>query len=430
MPLRYKALRSYPKQTAAFDSAARYSFTEGSTKSGKTVKALDWQFRQWINDKRGVEHWWVAPVYAQALIGFARVKRAAYRAIAQGYLTVNNSDRAILNPFGTPWRFRSGLNDDSLYGEDVGSVVLDEASRTSEKAFISCRSTLTATRGPMRVMGNVRGTSNWFWRLCREIEKGEFPDSYEYHKLVSSDAVSAGILHQQEIDDARAVLPEAAFNELYLCEASDAIASFFKVPRLFLPPPQGTPLASVRVWDLAATEPTAEKQDPDFTAGGLFSLYDSGSVIVEDIIRGQMGPLEVTGLIRETAVRDTGVGCHTVVIEEEGGATGKFTVESFKNLLSPYGITVRAARATTAKARRAFNAAVAYNSGLLRVRDPMLPWVLDYTNELHAFGEDPKLYDHDDQVDITAMGYNYLVPPVDRIKMTVLTEDEPVLHES
>jgi len=96
---------------------------------------------------------------------------------------------------------------------------MDEASRMREEAFHAIRSTLTATRGPMRIIGNVKGRKNWFYRMCRKAQSGE-PD-YSYHKITAWDAVEAGVLDQEEIESARRDLPENVFRELYLAEPSD-----------------------------------------------------------------------------------------------------------------------------------------------------------------------------------------------------------------
>ena len=224
----YEALPTYDKQYQAFDGAPRFSFVEGSTKSGKTAGALDWQFREWINDAGAAEHWWVAPVYGQANIAFVRAKRAMHDAIRYGIIQVNNTDKAFINSKGCVWRFRSAMNEDNLYGEDVRSLVLDEASRASEEAFVSCRSTLTATRGKARVVGNIRGTNNWFYRMCRKIESGGMTKNYDYSKLTSADAVAAGVLDIEEIEEAKRILPLGAFEELYLVHSSGRDCKLFQ----------------------------------------------------------------------------------------------------------------------------------------------------------------------------------------------------------
>ena len=107
----------------------------------------------------------------------------------------------------------------SLYGDDVHAAVVDEASRCKEEAFVAIRSTLTATRGPIRIIGNVRGRKNWAFRMARKAEGGD-PDMH-YAKLTAWDAVQAGVLHKDEVEDAKRNLPDRAFQELYLAEPAD-----------------------------------------------------------------------------------------------------------------------------------------------------------------------------------------------------------------
>jgi hypothetical protein len=97
--------------------------------------------------------------------------------------------------------------------------VIDEASRMKEESFTAIRSTLTATRGPIRIIGNVKGRKNWFFKGCRKAFAGE--PGHAFHKITCHDAVAAGILDKGEIDDAKRLLPEAVFKELYEAEASD-----------------------------------------------------------------------------------------------------------------------------------------------------------------------------------------------------------------
>lgn len=118
----------------------------------------------------------------------------------------------------TIW-FKGSENPDSLYGEDVYAAVIDEATRVKEPSFFAVRSTLTATRGPMRIIGNVNGKRNWAYLLARRAESGE--SDMHYAKITAYDAVKAGVLDAEEIEDAQRLLPEYVFKELYLAEASD-----------------------------------------------------------------------------------------------------------------------------------------------------------------------------------------------------------------
>jgi hypothetical protein len=205
----------YPKQLAAIFEPKRYSLIEASTKAGKTSGCITWLVEQAFNGKAGQNYWWVAPVSDQARIAFRRTMRA----VPSELYTANLTDKTITLFNGAVIWFKSGDKPNSLYGEDVYAAVVDEASRMKEDAYIAIRSTLTYTRGPVRIIGNVRGRKNWFYKLARRAEHGD--DEMAYHKIVASDAVSAGVLDGKEIDDARTQMPEASWRELYLAEASD-----------------------------------------------------------------------------------------------------------------------------------------------------------------------------------------------------------------
>lgn len=213
----------YPKQEHAIfyprdvnGDLARYSFIEAATKTGKTVGCISWLFEQALFGRKHQNYWWVAPVFGQARIAFTRMKNA----YPEGTFTVNEGDlRLTLKAVGSVIWFKSAEKPDNLYGEDVYAAVYDEASRGRPESWYALRSTLTATRGPARFIGNVKGRKNWFYSMARKAEKGE-PGS-AYFKLVAADAVAAGILAEEEIEGARRDLPENVFRELYLAEPSD-----------------------------------------------------------------------------------------------------------------------------------------------------------------------------------------------------------------
>lgn len=88
-----------------------------------------------------------------------------------------------------------------------------------DDAWHAVRTTLTATNGPIRIIGNVKGRRNWAYNLARKAEAGA--PGMRYAKITAHDAVKAGIISAAEVEDARAMLPDAVFRELYLAEPSD-----------------------------------------------------------------------------------------------------------------------------------------------------------------------------------------------------------------
>jgi hypothetical protein len=213
----------YPKQQAAiFDckdvdgKPSRYAFIEASTKAGKTSACIAWLFEQAIKGKAGQNFWWIAPVYAQAKIAYRRMKLG----LPKWLYKANEQDLTItILPLGQVIWFKTAEKPDNLYGDDVFAAVIDEASRAREEAWHAIRSTITATRGPVRCIGNVKGRKNWFYRLARQAEAGE--PGMSHAKLNAWDAVAGGVLEKAEIEDARRLLPEHVFKELYLAEAAE-----------------------------------------------------------------------------------------------------------------------------------------------------------------------------------------------------------------
>jgi len=211
----YRRPRLYPKQQKAIFCPERYGIIEGSTKSGKTVACIAWILEQAMQGQRGQSYWWVSPVYPQAKIAFRRLKRG----LPESLYAANESELTVTLANGAVISFKSAEKPDNLYGEDVYAAVMDEASRMREESWHVVRSTLTATRGPVRIIGNVVGRRNWAYRLARRAEGGE--DGWSYARLTATDAIDAGIVASDEVEQARRQLPEAVFRELYYAEPSD-----------------------------------------------------------------------------------------------------------------------------------------------------------------------------------------------------------------
>lgn len=213
----YQEAKLYPKQREAFYNDKRYSLCEASTKAGKTYGAMDWLLSQAFSSASTPAHnyWWVAPVYPQAEIAYNRIKRAL---ISTGAIA-SFGKLSFRVPNGAAIYFKSAEKPDNLYGEDVYAAVIDEASRVRDESWHAIRSTLTKTRGPVRLIGNVKGRQNFFYRMARKAESGD--PSMHYIKIIAADAVAAGVLSAEEIEDARSTLPEQVFRELYLAEPSD-----------------------------------------------------------------------------------------------------------------------------------------------------------------------------------------------------------------
>lgn len=198
-------------------NSSRFTVVESSTKAGKTFACLWWLFEQAMNaENKGSNFWWVAPVYLQAKIAFNRLER-----VIQGnnMFKVNISNLTVKCPNGAIIQFKSADSADNLYGEDVWGAVFDEASRAKQESWFALRSTLTKTRGHVKLIGNSKGKKNWLYQLGVRARGGE--PNYSYFKITAWDAVEAGILERGEVEQAQKDLPENVFRELYLAEPQE-----------------------------------------------------------------------------------------------------------------------------------------------------------------------------------------------------------------
>jgi hypothetical protein len=164
--LTYKRPWMYPLQQNAFFCPERYAICEASTKSGKTVACMCWLAEEAMKATvPGRNYWWIAPIYATAKIAFRRLRNGLPRDI----YSANASDMTITLLNGSVIWFKGADKTDSLFGEDVYAAVIDEATRCKDEAWHAVRTTLTQTRGPVRIIGNVKGRRNWAYQLAFNV---------------------------------------------------------------------------------------------------------------------------------------------------------------------------------------------------------------------------------------------------------------------
>jgi phage FluMu gp28-like protein len=331
----YSRPHFYPKQAAFLFAPERYSITEASTKSGKTVGCIGWLLEQaMLNGAQGRNYWWVAPTHPVCKVAYRRMKRAIPNDLYSG----NETEQTITLANGAVIWFKGADNPDGLYGEDVYAAVVDEATRCKADAWYAVRSTLTKTRGPVRIIGNVKGRKNWAYQLARKAESGA-PDM-AYFKLTAYDAVEGGILDPAEIEDAKRTLPDDVFRELYLAEPSDDGGNPFGIDaiRKCIAPLSTSP-AQFWGWDLA--------KSTDWTVG--IALDASGAVC--QLERWQ-GPWETTiTRIRSLTgslpalVDSTGVGDPVLESLQKNGGQNfegfKFSAPSKQQLMEGLAVAIQ-----------------------------------------------------------------------------------------
>ena len=188
----------------------------------------------------------------------------------------------------------------------------------------------------------------------------------------------------------------------------------------------------VRSWDLAASEPSEKYRDPDWTVGTLFSKDKDKIYTIEHISRFRKKFLGVEAKILEVAYID---GTDTIItLPLDAGAGGNSYAKTLQAKLSEHGFTVKLIKPKANKVLRFGPFASMAEAGYVQyVSDDGLPvdekWNNIYLSELEQFDGGRK--GHDDCVDSTSDGYNYIsksisLPP---INITSFTQSNPFSRE-
>jgi len=167
----------------------------------------------------GGRAWWVAPNYKMGEVGWRPLRRMGNKIGAE----VRRADRQIVLPGGGDVTVRSADKPDTLRGEGLDFVVLDECAFIAEDAWIEAlRPALSDRLGRAMFISTPKGR-NWFWRMW---QRG-LDDQNEWMswRLPTSDNP---YIEASEIEAARDTLPELTFEQEYLAEFLENAGTVFR----------------------------------------------------------------------------------------------------------------------------------------------------------------------------------------------------------
>jgi phage FluMu gp28-like protein len=161
----------------------------------------------------------VSPSYKTGEVGWRPLRRIG----AQIGAEVRKVDRQIILNNGGEVKIRSADNPDSLRGEGLDFVVLDECAFMKEAAWAEVlRPALADRKGGALFISTPKGR-NFFWRLWRLGQQGE--EGWQSWQFPTS---SNPYIDSEEIEAARAGLPERIFLQEYLAEFIEDAGSVFR----------------------------------------------------------------------------------------------------------------------------------------------------------------------------------------------------------
>lgn len=231
--------KPHPGQLEVHNSEARFKVLSAGRRWGKT--------RLGVNEcldaaAQGGRAWWVSPSYKTSEVGWRPLRQIARKIPGAEIRLV---DRVVNFPGGGFVAIRSADNPDSLRGEGLDFVVMDECAFMQKEAWTEAiRPALSDRQGNVLFISTPKGR-NWLWEIYQRGINGE-----EGWQSWTFPTANNPYIAKEEIDAAKRDLPEMIFRQEYLAEFIDDAGGVFR-----------------RVQEAAVLEPKEYEEGKQYIAG-------------------------------------------------------------------------------------------------------------------------------------------------------------------
>jgi len=231
--------KPHPGQLEVHNSEARFKVLSAGRRWGKT--------RLGVNEcldaaAQGGRAWWVSPSYKTSEVGWRPLRQIARKLPGA---EIRLGDRIVILPGGGFVAVRSADNPDSLRGEGLDFVVMDECAFMQKEAWTEAiRPALSDRQGKALFISTPKGR-NWFWEVYQRGVNGE-----EGWQAWTFPTANNPFIAKSEIEAAKRDLPEMIFRQEYLAEFIDDSGGVFR-----------------RVKEAAILEPREYEQGKQYVAG-------------------------------------------------------------------------------------------------------------------------------------------------------------------
>lgn len=210
----------HERQRRIWNDPARFRVVAAGRRFGKSWLGCAMCFDVALHGGRA---WWVAPSYPMSNVGWRGL--AQIRAQLPGVgIDLRRGERSFAFPGGGEVRVKSADNPDSLRGEGLDFVVLDECAFISEEAWTDAlRPALSDRLGKALFISTPAGR-NWFWRLWMRGQDLR-QDEWRSWRFPTS---GNPFIKATEIEAARQGLPERTFAQEYLAEFMEDAGDVFR----------------------------------------------------------------------------------------------------------------------------------------------------------------------------------------------------------
>lgn len=192
------------------DSKARFRIASCGRRFGKTYMAVN-EIVKFANQNKNVNTIWCSPTYRQSKLAFDIILKnfkGAFKSHTKNPMQFNWYN-------GSVTKFNSTESGDTLRGDSVHMLVIDEASLVDEEVWSHVlRPMLSDTDGRAIIISTPKGINSWFHTLYTRGQDPEYPD-YESFKFPTS---ANPYIPPTEIEEVKSTLPSDVFKQEYLAE--------------------------------------------------------------------------------------------------------------------------------------------------------------------------------------------------------------------
>jgi hypothetical protein len=190
-------------------------------------------------DKPNKLVYWVSPTSSQAQKVYKQMIKLVMKAPIVKSHKGSQGDTEIVFKNDSVIKFRSAQQEDSLRGETVDYLIIDEAAFVKESVFQNILLPMLNVRGKKVLCVSSPAGKNWFYY---HYQRGMGDEKlYRSFKFTSMDNPYS---NQEIIDIARQNLPDVIFRQEYLGEFLDSTAIFENIEELGVMDLPGTPVAN------------------------------------------------------------------------------------------------------------------------------------------------------------------------------------------
>ena len=196
---------------SVLNNKAKYHIVSLGRQSGKSLMGMNLML-YWAINHKPCKILWVSPVYSQA----NKVQKELDNAIRNSNIieSCNYSDNYIKLRTGSEIYFRSAERYDNIRGYTFDYAIMDEAAFMKEETWTEAVRPTLSVRGKKVLFLSTPKGKNWFYDLYQIALSDDYPNYIAY----KGSSYDTPFISSQEIEDAKATLPNNVFKQEYLAE--------------------------------------------------------------------------------------------------------------------------------------------------------------------------------------------------------------------